>query len=335
MTSVFLIIVYLICVLSGTDFRNRGTKILFILVPVMIILVVTRPDTLPDITGYKQVIQNDLEHRWEPSFYVINYIGHLFGNPVTIVFLIYALISVIGRVYFLKRISPYFWGSMIVYTSYYFIYNDMIQMRAAVATMLLLPIMKSVIERNIKLFFALVFLASLFHYSAAIFCIIYFIKPFEIKAKLWIGAIVLSFTLVSAGFYLTPLIDLIGFAPIHSLFIHYYVDSDIDEAVNVFSVLHVGQVICAMFMLIKINRISSVSPYFILALKLFVIGLCIKTTFSDLPVVANRSSELFTSIEIFLIPTAFYGYFKNKRFSYLLTVAYSLVFFVYSLKSWF
>ena len=73
----------------------------------------------------------------------------------------------------------------------------------------------------------------------------------------------------------------------------------------------------------------------VVALKIFVIGLCIKTVFSDLPVVANRSSELFTSIEVFLIPTALYGFFKKQLLYVTINILYSLIFFTYSLITWF
>ena len=335
MTLYSLIFIYVFCVILGFNNQKKYSGVLFFLIPVMIAVVVTRPDTLPDINGYTQVIRYNLDNRWEPSFNLLRNIGHKTSNPVFVVFLLYAMISVVGRVYFLRKMSPYFWGSMIVYTGYYFIYNDMIQIRAAVATMLLLPIIITAIDGRRILFWALVVLSVCFHYSAAIFAFIYFIKPNKIKNKIWIGALFVSFALAISGIYLTPLIDYIGWAPVHSLFVHYYEDSDIEQYVNVFGLVHIGQVICALFMLIVVDRIKSVSPYLILSLKLFVIGLCIKTTFSDLPIVANRSSELFTSIEVFLIPAALYGYFKNKRLSYITTVLYSLIFFIYSLKTWF
>lgn len=335
MTVVYLILLYFVCIILGRRFDKKNITILLFLVPFMIFAVVTRPDTLPDITGYTQVIQYNLDNRWEPSFNLICKIGYIVGNPVTTVFLIYASISIIGRVYYLKKMSPYFWGSMIVYSSYYYIYNDMIQMRAAVATMLLLPIIIAAKERKIGPYILLVILATLFHFSAVVFIFIYFLNANNINKKTWIGAIVVSFVLVIAGIYLTPLINYIGWGPVHSLFVHYYEDSDIEEFVNIYSILHVGQVLCAIFLLFKVDRIKDVSPYFILALKIFVIGLCIKTIFSDLPIVANRSSELFTSIEIFLIPSAFLALCKKRELCYILTVLYSMIFFVYSLKTWF
>lgn len=335
MTKYCLIFIYVLCVALGLNNRRKYNGVLYFLVPFMIAIVVTRPDTLPDIGGYTQVIQYNLDNRWEPSFNILRSIGHKTGNPVFVVFLLYAIISVIGRIYFLRKISPYFWGSMIVYTGYYFIYNDMIQIRAAVATMLLLPIILAAVDRKTIIFWALVVLSVCFHYSAAIFGIVYFIKPDRINKKLWIGAIFVCFAMAMSGFYLTPLLDYIGWGPVHSLFVHYYEDSDIEQSVNVFGLVHVGQVMCALFMLAVVDKIKNISPYLILALKLFVIGLCVKTIFSDLPVVANRSSELFTSVEVFLIPAALYAYFKNKRFSYITTVVYSLVFFIYSLHTWF
>lgn len=201
---------------------------------------------------------------------------------------------------------------MVVYIGYYFIYNDMIQIRAAVATMLLYPIMISARNRKFKRFTFLVFLSTLFHYSSIVYFVIYLLNADSIKKWQWIGVIFICYALAITGLYITPIIGYIGWEPVNSLFIHYYSDSIIEENVNIFNIVHLGQVFCALFMLFIVDKIKYVSPFLIVALKIFVIGLCIKTVFSDLPVVANRSSELFTSIEVFLIPTALYGFFKKQ-----------------------
>lgn len=142
MTVFLLILVYVICVffsfskisrttystVSGQLCKKKANIIEYIhwfLLPLLIFIVVTRPDTLPDIIPYRETIQYYLNNRWEPSFNFIRYIGWKTSDPVGTVFLIYAILSVTGRVYYIKKISPFFWGSMVVYIGYYFIYNDM------------------------------------------------------------------------------------------------------------------------------------------------------------------------------------------------------------------
>lgn len=348
MTETLLILVYILfACFSFINIRSKcsfaianqyNTKEQFspwIFLPLLIFIVVTRPDSLPDINGYMEVIQYNLNNRWEPSFNMLRYIGRKTSSPVFVVFFIYAIISVTGRIYYLKKISPYFWGSMTVYIGYYFIYNDMIQIRAAVATMLLYPIMISSYEKKLKLFLLLVLISTLFHYSSLAYIFIYFLDGKSMKKWWWIGAIFICYALSVTGTYLTPLIGLISWGPVSSLFIHYYDDSVIDENVNIFSLLQIGLVFCALFMSLYINKLKNASPYFIFALKLYIIGICIKTAFSDLPVVANRSGELFTSIEVFLIPTAIYGFFKSKPIIFIINLIYSMIFFSYSLKTWF
>lgn len=352
MTVFLLILVYVICVffsfskisrttystVSGQLCKKKANIIEYIhwfLLPLLIFIVVTRPDTLPDIIPYRETIQYYLNNRWEPSFNFIRYIGWKTSDPVGTVFLIYAILSVTGRVYYIKKISPFFWGSMVVYIGYYFIYNDMIQIRAAVATMLLYPIMISARNRKFKRFTFLVFLSTLFHYSSIVYFVIYLLNADSIKKWQWIGVIFICYALAITGLYITPIIGYIGWEPVNSLFIHYYSDSIIEENVNIFNIVHLGQVFCALFMLFIVDKIKYVSPFLIVALKIFVIGLCIKTVFSDLPVVANRSSELFTSIEVFLIPTALYGFFKKQLLYVTINILYSLILFTYSLITWF
>lgn len=313
----------------------KSKNVLLIIIPLMIYTVVTRPDTLPDINGYVDVIIYDADIRWEPTFFLFRYLGKLSNDPVAVVFLCYATISVVGRIYYLNKISPYLWTSMLVYSSYYFVYNDMIQIRAAVATMLLYPLFICAYNKNPKAFFPICLLAISFHYSAAIYFFIYFLNSHEINKKIWLSLLLFGFIFALSGFYLSPVINYITWGPIHSLFDHYYNNVEWDENVNVLSILHIGQVLCALFILANIDKTKYISPYLIISLKLFILGLFIKTAFSDLPIVANRSSELFTSVEIFLIPCFLYAYFRKKLVAVIATVMYSAIFFTYSIKTWF
>ena len=121
MTVFLLILVYVICVffsfskisrttystVSGQLCKKKANIIEYIhwfLLPLLIFIVVTRPDTLPDIIPYRETIQYYLNNRWEPSFNFIRYIGWKTSDPVGTVFLIYAILSVTGRVYYLSLI---------------------------------------------------------------------------------------------------------------------------------------------------------------------------------------------------------------------------------------
>lgn len=88
-----------------------------------------------------------------------------------------------------------------------------------------------------------------------------------------VGVIFICYALAITGLYITPIIGYIGWEPVNSLFIHYYSDSIIEENVNIFNIVHLGQVFCALFMLFIVDKIKYVSPFLIVALKIFVIGL--------------------------------------------------------------
>ena len=86
-------------------------------------------------------------------------------NPIFL-FIVFALIGVILKFIAIRQLTELWFLSGAMYICYYFMYHEMIQIRAGVVSGLLLLAVKPVYERNWKVFVSLCLLGLTFHISA-------------------------------------------------------------------------------------------------------------------------------------------------------------------------
>ena len=136
--------------------------------------------TTTDTSVYLESFENFTDfslgaNAFEPAFSFITYIVKAFGGGGYVFFLIIASLGVGLKFTAIKKYSPYMFLSLLAYYAKYFLLQDMIQIRAGVAAGIFLLSLKHIKERNLKLFLLYIFIASLFHYSAFIYILLYFV----------------------------------------------------------------------------------------------------------------------------------------------------------------
>lgn len=105
----------------------------------------------------------------EPTFLYISRIILAMGGTVSVLFFIYAVISIPGKMLSLYRMTPYIFTALLIYIPVYFELHDLIQIRASAATMFLLASMIPLTKGRYIKATALVVAGIFFHYSAAAF----------------------------------------------------------------------------------------------------------------------------------------------------------------------
>ena len=281
---------------------------------VLVIIAICRPSKMADYSSYVRIVQEFDTARYEPATILINYIVHLSTIPVFLFFLIYAFFGIGLKLYAIKSISPLFFGGVIVYLSNFYVLHDLIQIRAAVASGCILIMIKHSVEREAKKFVIYYMLAVLFHYSALIGGIIWFLNSNNTRRWWYMFALF-------ACYYIGRHLQNVAQSVIPFLAVIF---SDNSAALQVGEddtfLMQIKQIcICAAFWLFS-NRLKE-NPVSIISLKLYTIGICFGWLFSEFSTLAMRTADMLIISEIILIPSIIH-ICRNQLLSRLLVVLY-------------
>lgn len=156
-------------------------------------------ETTADASVYENMFFNNdsllIEVMTEPTYIYISRLVLLFGGTVTVVFFIYALISIPMKVSVVWKMTPYFFTALIVYIGMYYPLHDVVQIRAGVATAFVMLSVIPYTNRKYLLSAILWLCAFLFHYSSVAFLPVYVIGNMGMN-KYWRWA--LAFAVVAS-----------------------------------------------------------------------------------------------------------------------------------------
>lgn len=251
----------------------------------------------------------------EPAFWIINELNKiLFGGNEQTFFLIFAILGVSLKLLAIKKLSLLPFYSIFVYISLYFILHEMTQIRVGVATAIFLLAIPDIYNRNFKTFLFKTILAMMFHYSAVIMLLAYFLNPYKINFKIFfflpLIGIVFMFIGINIITILNPFLFLLPdfLANKIELYILLLDDGKFNQ-INVFNFYYTSLLVFYYIMILYHNYFKSL--YDVLFLKIFGLMLFCFYFFSAIPVLAFRVSEFFGVVLIILIPH-FALIFKQK-----------------------
>lgn len=299
-----------------------SSKIL-VLIPIGVLLILIaglRPIGIDgDSLAYANVLHVNLSEAnfidKEPMFWVINEVNKIFfgGNEQTF-FLIFAILGVTLKVLAIARLSLLPILGIFTYICLYFILHEMTQIRVGVATAIFLLAIPNIYNRNLKSFLFKTILAMMFHYSAIIMLLVYFLNPYKINLKVFfflpLIGIVFMFIGINIITILNPFLFLLPdfIANKIQLYILLLDDGKFNQ-INVFN-FYYGSLFMFYYTMI-LHQSYFKSQYDVLFLKIFGFMLFFFYFSSAIPVLAFRVSEFFGVVLIILIPH-FALIFKQK-----------------------
>ena len=332
-TQILLIILFIICgVLLLYPLKiERLNKILLITIYVVVIsLVICRPRVMADYNNYEIAFEGLDDLRFEPSFNLIRMLASLLGNTVFWGFVIYALMSVSMRILYISKFEGLTWGMLMVYFSNILVAQDMIAIRAAVASSLLLYTVDCYVKQEKLKTFCLLLCAVLFHYSAAFFFILFIISSEKVHRLFYLSILFVCHVLAYKNLHLNQFFEILNFIDAMDTLNNIYMDN---PELNVFNLLHIGHIAICCFFWTFVQRIQKYDERALTFLKLYTIGLCAIPLFAEMIAVSLRLSEMFLSVEIILVPIGFFAIFENKIVSRLLILSYSIVIFYFTITN--
>lgn len=237
----------------------------------------------------------------EPTFYYLSFVlKALFTNPVLPLFLLYAMVGVIFKIFAIKKISDYWLLSTVIYVSYSFTLHDMTQIRVGAAIGFLLLAIPSLYERNFLQFVALITLATLFHYSAAIMVILWFIKPLKINR--WFYFFLLTGSYVMVRYIEAAIFNIFAFFPeaFQARALNY--DNDFGGELNIFNTWQLMRCAISFVFLIYCDKLSSNNKYALLLIKYYIVGTAMYVLLSSNAAFSTRFSDIFFAFDILSLP---------------------------------
>ena len=287
---------------------------------VLILLCIGRPDDMPDYQMYRMIYgwgaSGNLKKDMEITFTFL-----VRTAPTFIIFIgVYAIISVSAHVYAIFRNSPNIWLSLLIYLSLYFVLHDMVQIRAAVATGILLISLRYMVERTPLVYFGLVALAILFHYSALIFIPMYFIPYKHINKWVWSGVLIVSLAFGLLNMHFGYIAKFIPVEIIQS-YVYAYMGSHQHVGIEV-GVSNIVKIIIGVILIFNLETIRKRYPYAVPVMMFYIFSQMSYVLFADLAVLQTRMGELFGVFEIFAL--AMFPLISRKYYIFLCIVPIAL-----------
>ena len=321
----YIIVIFLLmlgCVYTNKKFKQRVfIHPLYFVFGIFLILFATfRSPRLPDYMEYMKLFHTSYTNSSddkELSFYIICSIAKLVSlNDGKFLFLlIYAVLGISIKLIAIKKYSVHVILSLCVWLSSFFILHDLIQIRASVASGLLLLFLPQVQKRNMVKAFILFIFAFYFLYSALIFLLFFVLNPKTIKLEIWTFFYLISLFInifnIDIFVVINKILDILPINSINSrLSVYLMNDYTIsEEQTNMFSPYIIMQTIICFVVLFSIRKIAIISPYAIIWLKSCFLSIYIYSL--SIPGVTMRLAELLSVPQIFLVPLII-NCFPNK-----------------------
>jgi hypothetical protein len=246
---------------------------------------------------------------YEPLYYLIpSTLRHTFGLTTIWTFLIIALIAITLKIYAISKLTDLALLSMLVYFSHFFILHEMTQIRAGVASAIILLCIPEIERRNLIIFLLLILMAALFHYSVVIFIPFYFLSSTQLNKKLYLALLYFPYIMYAFQINIFTILNQLHLGVISEklqLYNNLFEKGD-DSAINVFNVLFIIQLIICTVFIVKSDLLHEHNKYALLLIKMYAISASFFVLFSAIPIIAFRLSELLQIVQIILLPFLLY-----------------------------
>ena len=241
----------------------------------------------------------------EPTFKMINGMARYCGMPL-LLFVTYAFLAVPLKICAIKRMSPYWYLSIVVWVTHLFIIQEMTQIRAAVSTGIFLFSLPVLAEGKKLKFTLYVILAILFHYSALVLLPLILIGNKELSRFTRFLLILLPLVMYSSPMVTMDVLKMIPI-PFIQQKLQMYEELMIYEGgvwgdINVFNIMAMFRLFAYYVLIWKYDYLSDKYPYMPMLLKVFCYSICMYVGLSFLPPIAMRIGEYISIIDCIMFP---------------------------------
>ena len=250
--------------------------------------------------------------------------------PPAFLFLLYATLGIGLKFWVIRKYSSFQLVALLIYFSNFLLLHEITQIRAGVASGLLLLSFPVLANKCYKQFLLFVFVAALFHFSSLFALLLLPMTNTGLTQK----RIVLWGLFPMLGLFLHVFnINVISMIPIDVIREKMQMYKALEEMgedgfsqVNLFNPYYLFKLGIYYFFLTKYTFFERKDKYFTIYLKIFGLSLFLFPALSSItPLLGYRISELFGIIEIFLFPIACFLFRTHKQSLLVIFLYYSLL----------
>lgn len=224
------------------------------------------------------------------------------------IFFLYAAIGITLKFIAIRRLTPLIFLSLAVYLGNYYILHEFTQIRAGIASGLLLLSIKPLSEG--KRLHAMVYMlvALFFHYSSIIMLPMLLLSNKEMSFKwrvIWMMIVPVGYV----AYFMHVGITSLPIPYIQEKMDMYEELRDkniVGEDINVFNLVFLTKIIIYMYLFYMYDTIKVYNKYLPIMLKITGFSIFSFIALSSIPVIAFRVSELYGIIDIILFTNIFY-----------------------------
>ena len=302
--AIFILTLFLASVNHKTSsFSSIYTLVYCIIGLLLVMAVITRPSSMVDYSNYVEAYIKG-SNRFEPSFSIIRNISLTFTDSHLLMMFIYGSISISITMVAIYKNSYTLWYSVLIWLSYIFIIQDMIQIRQAIASAIFLYAIPYIESKQIKIYILLNIIAILFHYSALAFLPLYFLSPQKSYKLFYTLLIPVSYILYFGNTQLIYILQNIDIDFITNLWNTKVNTLEVTEDVNLYNKRQIIQVAFCTLLWINVDKITKTIPSALLYLKIYTIAICTFIILYDVPDIASRLNVLYIIVEVIIVPIA-------------------------------
>jgi len=330
-------------IISFLYFDKERMKICFYsLIFLLVLFAGTRgSDVSADYEVYEYIFTTAIDENYsyffmytgtELSAFIIPKFLHLFfsfeEDVIKYSFVIFAFLGVFFKLKVLQK-SEYFFLGFILYISNLYWGQEMITIRAGVASGIFLLSIKDIVDKNDKSFLIKMIFALFFHISSVLFILYWAISKLKTSIQKWLLSLLISIIIA------TTKVNLFSILYLNKLFpkIQSYLDAqDLagGDQVNVFNFMAMMALFIMFFFLITINKFKD-NILFDVLFKIHIFSLIIFFALSPVNMVFSlRSFELFSGIQLLLYPMILKAFPNSLKFiGYTAIIFFSIIQFYY------
>lgn len=335
-------ILFYVFALFAEEAKAKNKKIILIITCVVLAMMAgfrnihRWPDTMVYVTSFSKYTHSlfELSPLDKPygygdyGFYYLGVLFKTFSNSVTGYLLFIAGLTFIFMYKDFKRYCYYPIFGVCAYVSRFYLARNFIQIRAGLSYAVVLWAVQYITKRDWKRYFFWVFIAYLFHTSALIAVPLYFLCLIRIKKWHIVVGIIIAFIL--GGVFTEPIKALVSDYA-NDISVTTYVTKEYQREQGLLNPMIYFQLIILFSYTFNERILKWTSPDYYTIRTAYFYSTFILITLSMYTALSGRTSSMYSTLEMAIIPTMINTFMKkNRMVAYIgLGVALTIIFSMY------
>lgn len=246
----------------------------------------------------------------EMGFYYIGVVVKTFTSNEVVYLLVIALLSFFFLYKAFDKYCFYPLFGVCAYISRFYLARNFMQIRAGLSYAIILMAVQYITNKDWKRYFAWVFIAYLFHHSAIIAVPLYFLCMINIKK--WHIVIGVCIAFMIAAFYSNVVRSLVADSS-SDLSVETYVTEEYQRDWGLSNPMIYFQTFLLMVYTFTDNRMRLTTPHYLTIRNAYFYSTLILITLSCYTALSGRTSSMFATLEMVIVPSIAYSFMKKDR----------------------